>query len=137
MRNFTQSKSFAASNGNISLIVGVNSNLALTIGALDNTSISASPVADPLVVHTFKGTLLDRSTAGSGYPLLGALVMIGKLTGSQRDAVEWLKTGIIGTDGEMWVRASGPFRADYGLCVYVPAWLESRTYVLFAGGTRE
>lgn len=137
MRSFSQRKEFAASTGNIAVVVGANA--ALTLGFLGTSggglwTLSGSPAPDPMDVDAFAATIVGE---GSCNPVLGASLYIGRLTGQQSgDAVQWLKMGVVGTLGELWIRAPYPFRTEYGLAVYVPALLPSADYVILAEGGR-
>lgn len=137
MRSFSQRKEFAASTGGIALLVGANAALSLTFtgtagGGLWN--LDRSPAPDPMDVDAFAATIVAEAAC---YPILGAQVYVGRLTGQQSgDAVQWLKMGVIGTLGDLWIRVPYPFRTEYGLAVYVPAALTSGNYVILAEGGR-
>lgn len=137
MRSFSQRKEYAASTGGISLLVGANAGLTLSFegtagGGLWN--LDRSPVPDPMDVDSFAATLMAEAAC---YPILGAQLYIGRLTGQQSgDAVAWLAQGILGSGGDLWIRARYPFRTEYGLAVYVPAALTSGNYVILAEGGR-
>lgn len=135
MRSFAQRAEFATVTGPIGLIVGANKNLALQfVGAAGGGSwrLSGSPQPDHMDVDWFQATLVGEATCA---PVLGAHVFIGRLTGLQSgDAVQWLRTYPIGTNGELWVRAPGPFVTEYGLAVYVDEIVTSANYVILAQG---
>jgi hypothetical protein len=137
MRSFSQRKEYAASTGGISLLVGANAALTLSFAGTSGGglwSLSGSPSPDPMDVDSFAATLMGEASC---VPILGVQMFLGRLTGQQAgDAVQWLKTGILGSGGELWLRAPYPFRTEYGLAVYVPQALTSGNYVILAEGGR-
>ena len=86
---------------------------------------------DRMSVQTFAGTVTDTSSR----PCLGARIGLGFLTGSPEQPVYWLKTGIVGTKGDFWIRADGPFRTDFGLCMMIPDYYWSSSWYFKAIAT--
>lgn len=128
IRSITEARQFAACTGGQAVIAGANR--GATLGFFGTAGggyfyLDRSPRADPMHLDSLAATVFEEANSAAR---LGVQVWLGRLSGQQVEAVDWLAVGILNS-ADPWVRLNRRVFAPFGVCMYVHGALTSGTYV--------